>query len=62
MSRGRDGRQYLDNLVILNQLRSSQKKTLNDWSRAKQLILFPENLNVSRGGAEENTEIRGKQN
>ena len=28
----------------------------------KQLILFPENLNVSRGGSEENIEIRGKQN
>ena len=23
--------------------------TLNDWSRGKQFILFPENLNVSRG-------------
>ena len=36
-------------------------KTLNDWSRGKQLILFPENLDVSRGRAEGNIEIRGKQ-
>jgi len=36
--------------------------TLNDWSRGKQLILFPENLNVSRGGAEGKIEIREKQN
>ena len=28
----------------------------------KQLILFPENLNVSIGGTEENMEIRKKQN
>jgi len=27
-----------------------------------QLILFPSNLNVSRGGAEGNIEILGKQN
>ena len=25
-------------------------KLLIDWSRGKQLILFPENLHVSRGG------------
>ena len=28
----------------------------------KQLILFPENLNVFLGGTEENIEIRKKQN
>ena len=30
------------------------------WSRMKQLILLPENLNVSRGGAEGNIEIQGR--
>ena len=35
---------------------------LNDWSRGKQLILFPENLKISQGRAEENIEIQGKQN
>ena len=37
-------------------------KSLKDWSLGKQLILFPLNLNVSRGGAEGNIEILGKQN
>ena len=37
-------------------------KHSNDWSRGKQLILFPENLNAFRGEAEGNIEIRGKQN
>ena len=37
-------------------------KSLNDWSLGKQFILFPENLNVSRGAAEGNIEILGKQN
>ena len=40
----------------------NNNKHLNDWSRGEQLIFFPENLNVSRGGAEGNIEIRGKQN
>ena len=39
-----------------------EQYTLNDWSRGKQLVLFPENLNVSRGEAEKNIEIQGKQN
>ena len=30
------------------------ERTLNDWSLGKQLILSPENLSVSRGGAEGN--------
>ena len=34
----------------------------NDWSRGKQLILFPEDLNVSQRGVEGNIEIRGKRN
>ena len=34
------------------------KKTLNDRSRGKQLILFPDNHTVSREGAKENIEIR----
>ena len=38
------------------------ERALNDWSRGKQLILFPENLNVSRGGGEGNIEIQGKPN
>ena len=29
-------------------------RTLNDWTLGKQLILSPENLSVSRGGAEGN--------
>ena len=37
------------------------KHLINDRSRGKQLILFPESLNVFRGEAEGNIEIRGKQ-
>ena len=39
-------------------------EVLNDWSLGKQLILFPENLNVSvsQDGADGNTEIQRKQN
>ena len=40
--------------------KKTKKKTLNDWSLGKQLILFPENLNVSLASG--NIEIRGKQN
>ena len=35
---------------------------MNRTDRGKQLILFPENLNVSLRGTEENIEIRKKQN
>jgi len=34
-------------------------KALNDWSRGKQFILFPSNLNAA---AEGDIEIRGEQN
>ena len=30
---------------------------LNDWSLRKQLILFPENLNVSLGGDSKKTKL-----
>ena len=45
-----------------------EKKTLQEtlkWmagSEAKSYFFFLKNLNVSRGGAEENIEIRRKQN
>jgi len=35
-------------------------KTLNDWSREKQWVLFPLDLNVPRGEAEGNIEGLGK--
>ena len=35
---------------------------VNDLSRGKKWILFPQNLNVSRDEVEGNIEIRGKQN
>ena len=37
-------------------------KSLNDWSRGEQWILFPSNLNVSLGFVSGNIEILGKQN
>ena len=37
-------------------------KSLNDWSRGEQWILFPENLNVSLDFVSGNIEILGKQN
>ena len=33
-----------------------ENQALNDWSRVKQFISFPENLNVARRGAEGNIE------
>ncbi len=53
-----EGSKLRKKLVSSRSESPSNQLTLNDWSRGKQLILFLKNLNVSRGGAEENIEIQ----